>query len=200
MLTQAQRFCFPRAWCALGYYTRRSRGSCSEIVLENGKIPWPSSKHEWDFLDPYVCIFKIYSTKKFAVSSPFFSLVSQAAKVGLRHWSSSTGFCAVASSRTWTKAPCPAPTAHSMARQCPCQHWMSPAPPPRSENSSSKWPRQISASLAFGCTSSSQAHKPHSALGPFCNAHSLLTQLCSDNSIPHTSLFNKAARFKDASQ
>lgn len=168
MLTQAQRFCLPRAWCALGYCTRRTRGRFSEILLENGKIPRPNGKHEWDFLDLCVCLFKIYSTEKFALSSPFFPLVSQVAKVGLRHWSSSAGFSAVASSRTQTKAPCPALTAHSIARQCPHQHWISPAPLPRSEDSSifsSKWPRQISASLAFGCASISQVHKPHSALG-----------------------------------
>lgn len=191
VLTQAQRFCFPRAWCALGCCTR-SRGSCSEIVFEHDaellplwwvfeNIPWPRGKHECDFLDLCVCLFKIYSTKKKKKPFPLPFLISQAAKVGLKRWSSSTGFCAVASPRTWTKAPCPALTTHSMARQCPCQPWMSPAPPPRSENSStfgSKWPRQISVSLALGCTSSSQAQKPRSALGPFWNAHSLLTQLC----------------------
>lgn len=131
----------------------------------------------WTFV--FVFLKSIPQKKKKPFPLPF--LISQAAKVGLKRCSSSTGFCAVASPRTWTKAPCPALTTHSMARQCPCQPWMSPAPPPRSEKSStfgSKWPRQISVSLALGCTSSSQAQKPRSALGPFWNVHSLLTQLC----------------------
>lgn len=95
--------------------------------------------------------------------------------MGLKHWSSSTGFCAVASSGHSTKALCPAPTTHGIAGQYPRQRWMSPAQPSPTARIREQQRVQLkmaqtnfSASLAMNLsTSGYEARKPRSAMGPF---------------------------------
>lgn len=99
-----------------------------------------------------------------------FSPISRAACVGLKDWSSSTSFCAVPSSGHLTRAPCLALTTHGMARQCSRRCWTSPVQPHRLDQrpatcSAQNGPDKFLSNS--GCTSSSQACKPHSTTVPF---------------------------------
>lgn len=164
---------------------RSSRGRCSEIVLECDaellalqwlfeNMPWPHGKHEWDFLD--LCFFlkkkkKIDSTRKSQFPLPF--LTHQlSSKRGAKALVQLNWFLCCSIIRAFDKGSLPCSYYTRDSRAVPRQHWMSPAQPHRLDQRTQRVQLKMaqtnfSASLAIRCTSSYQACKPRSAMGPF---------------------------------